>query len=60
MLIPHQIQDWINELNNKKSNEMTRLTYLQRLEEVNNHIYKSISEYKNKKQRRGNRSLNKV
>lgn len=48
MIVPHQIQEWINELNNKRSNEMTRLTYLQKLEDLSVYIDKSINNYKTK------------
>jgi|APSaa5957512493_1039668.scaffolds.fasta_scaffold451107_2 hypothetical protein len=49
MIVPHQIQEWINELNNKRSNEMTRLTYLQKLEDLNGLIHKAIMGYKSNK-----------
>ena len=48
MLIPAQIQELVNELNNKRSNEMTRLTYLQKLEDLNTYVYRAIRTYKNK------------
>ena len=59
MIVPHQIQEWINELNNKRSNEMTRLTYLQKLEDLNTYIYKSINGYKNKSRKKMSNSVEK-
>jgi hypothetical protein len=59
MIVPHQIQEWINELNNKRSNEMTRLTYLQKLEDLNTYIYKSINGYKNKSRKKMSKSVEK-
>tara|TARA_B110000211_G_scaffold9108_1_gene9713 strand:- start:17146 stop:17325 length:180 start_codon:yes stop_codon:yes gene_type:complete len=54
MIIPHQILDWANELNNKRSNETTRLNYLQKLEEVNTYISSEIAAagYGNKRNNR--------
>lgn len=43
MIIPHQILDWVNELNDRRSNETTRLNYLKKLEEVNAYIYEEIN-----------------
>ena len=57
MLIPTQIQEWVNELNNKRSNEMTRLTYLQKLEDLNTYVYRAIRTYKNKSVKKMNKSV---
>jgi hypothetical protein len=59
MIVPHQIQEWINELTNKRSNEMTRLTYLQKLEDLNAYIYKSTNNYKTKYDNRNIRQTTK-
>jgi len=57
MLIPTQIQEWVNELNNKRSNEMTRLTYLQKLEDLNTYVYRAIRTYKNKSVKKMSKSV---
>ncbi len=59
MIVPHQILEWISELNNKRSNEMTRLTYLQKLEDLNAHIYKAINNYKTKHNKKGSKQTTK-
>ena len=57
MLIPTQIQEGVNELNNKRSNEMTRLTYLQKLEDLNTYVYRAIRTYKNKSVKKMSKSV---
>lgn len=57
MLIPAQIQEWVNELNNKRSNEMTRLNYLQKLEDVNTYVYRAIRNYKGKSMKRTGKTV---
>lgn len=57
VIIPQQIQEWVNEVNNKRSEESTRLLYLKRLEDVNAYINTAVRGYKNK---RKNKNWNKV